>query len=144
MFAVDTNVLVYAANEDLPEHSVCRRLLEGWRRGEAEWCTTWSVLYEFLRVATHPRVFPQPWSSHEAWRFVAAILDSPAHRVLVATPRHAEIAARTLDELPDLRGNVLHDAHMAILMREHDVEQIYTRDADFRRFPFIEALDPLK
>ncbi|GIW53056.1 MAG: hypothetical protein KatS3mg081_2411 [Gemmatimonadales bacterium] len=31
----------------------------------------------------------------------------------------------------------------AILMREHGVRRIYTRDADFHRFPFIEVLDPL-
>ena len=144
MFAVDTNVLVYSANQDLPEHPRCHELLESWRRGSESWCTTWSVLYEFLRVASHPRVFPHPWSAAEAWRFVTAILSSPSHQVLIATDRHQQKAAQTLEELPELRGNILHDAHTAILMREHGVERIYTRDSDFRRFPFLEAIDPLE
>ena len=46
------------------------------------------------------------------------------------------------DELPDLRGNLLHDAHTAILMREHGVRTIYTLDADFRRFTFLDVVDP--
>jgi hypothetical protein len=143
LFAVDTNVLVYSANQDLPEHPRCRDLLERWRRGSESWCTTWSVLYEFLRVASHPRVFEHPWSAKESWRFVEAILSSPSHQVLVATDRHQRVAAQTIEELPELRGNLVHDAHTAILMREHGINRIYTRDSDFRRFPFLEVVDPL-
>jgi uncharacterized protein len=143
LFAVDTNVLVYAANRDLTEHRPCRQLLEDWRYGSETWCTTWSVLYEFLRVVTHPRVFSHPWSLTDAWSFVAAVLDSPSHRVLLPTSRHEDLAALTVEEFPELRGNVLHDAHIAVLMREHGVERLYTRDTDFRRFPFLTVLDPL-
>jgi predicted nucleic acid-binding protein len=53
------------------------------------------------------------------------------------------VAARTLVEVAGLRGNLLHDAHTAILMREHGIRRIYTRDADFHRFRFLEVLDPL-
>ena len=63
--------------------------------------------------------------------------------MLVATSRHVAVLTQTLAELPDLRGNVLHDAHIAVLMREHGVSRICTRDAGFRRFPFLTALDPL-
>jgi predicted nucleic acid-binding protein len=46
-------------------------------------------------------------------------------------------------ELPWLSGNVIHDAHTAILMREHGTLRICTRDADFHRFSFLEVVDPL-
>jgi predicted nucleic acid-binding protein len=49
----------------------------------------------------------------------------------------------TVAELPALRGNLLHDAHTAVLMREHGIRTIYTRDSDFHRFPFLEVVDPL-
>ena len=55
MFVVDTNVLVYAANAATPEHKACRAKLDAWRQGTFPWCVTWGVLYEFLRVVTHPR-----------------------------------------------------------------------------------------
>ena len=35
------------------------------------------------------------------------------------------------------------DAHTAILMHEHGIRRIVTRDADFHRFPFLEVVDPL-
>ena len=28
-------------------------------------------------------------------------------------------------------------------MREHGIREIYTRDADFSRFPFLRVLDPV-
>ncbi len=71
-------------------------------------------MYEFLRVTTHPRVM-----------------------------RHASVAAQVLDEIPHLAGNLVHDARTAVLMREHGVRRIFTRDTDFHRFPFLEPLDPL-
>ena len=142
MFVVDTNVLVDAANESSPFHPGCLERLEGWRRRADAWFVTWGILYEFLRVTTHPRVLQKPWSAPKAWAFVAALLDSPGLDVLVPTERHAAVAERVIEEIPHLSGNLVHDAHTAILMREHGVRRIYTRDTDFHRFPFLEPLDP--
>jgi toxin-antitoxin system PIN domain toxin len=143
VFVVDTNVLVYAADEAADEHRRCRELLEQWRPQSLPWYTTWNILYEFLRVVTHPRVLRRPWTAPAAWQFVEALLASPGVGLLVATPRHREIVALTLREIPGLRGNLLHDTHTAVLMREHGIDRIYTRDQDFHRFPFVEVLDPL-
>lgn len=143
MFVVDTNILVYAANLAAPEHPVCRRQLEAWRRGPLPWAVSWAILYEFLRVVTHPRVFAEPWSLEEAWRFVRAVLASPRLQVLTETPLHAEIAAAVFEEVGPLAGNLLYDARTAILMREHGIRRIYTRDTDFHRFPFLEVVDPV-
>jgi len=63
---------------------------------------------------------------------------------LVATERHAEVAAELFREVPHLSGNLFHDAHTAALMREHGIGKICTRDADFHRFAFLEVLDPLQ
>jgi toxin-antitoxin system PIN domain toxin len=143
MFVVDTNVLVYGAETSFPEHSRCRELLLEWQRRVTAWYTTWPIVYEFLRVTTHPRVFAKPWTVASAWKFIEALLASPGLRVLTAGDKHAEIARGVLEEHADLRGNLLHDAHTATLMREHGVRQIYTRDTDFHRFSFLDPLDPL-
>lgn len=143
MFTVDTNVLVYAADRDAEHHQACRRLLESWRVQVAPWHLSWNVIYEFLRVTTHPRVFRRPWTARDAWTFVQAVLASPGLSFLVPTERHPDVAAEVVAEIQGLRGNLLHDAQTAILMREHGVRQIYTRDTDFHRFPFITPLDPL-
>lgn len=143
MFVVDTNVLIYAADESAPGHAQCRVRLEEWRRTAAAWYVTWSIVYEFLRVTTHPRVFRSPWTAARAWQFIEAVLASPGVAVLAATDRHHDVASETLKELPHLAGNLMHDAHTAILMREHGIKTIYTRDTDFHRFPFLEPIDPL-
>lgn len=63
--------------------------------------------------------------------------------ILVSTERHAAVAAQVFGEFPSLAGNLIHDTHTAVLMREHGVARICTRDADFRRFAFLEVVEPL-
>lgn len=86
----------------------------------------------------------KPWNAPQAWHFVAALLASPGLGVLVPTQRHAEVAGQVITEIPHLAGNLFHDAHTAILIREHGIRQICTRDTDFHRFPFLEVVDPLQ
>jgi hypothetical protein len=142
VFVVDTNVLVYAADADSPQHTRCRALLERWRLQAAAWYMTWGIIYEFLRITTHPRVFRSPWSAGKAWAFVEAVLDAPALALLIPTERHSRVAAEVIAEVPHLAGNLMHDVTTAVLMREHGIRRIYTRDTDFHRFPFLEPLDP--
>jgi uncharacterized protein len=140
---VDTNVLLYAVDSSYAEHARCRALLETWRTGREPWGAPWRVFYEFLRVATHPRVLPRPLTPAHAWTFIDALLRSESFTVLPETERHAEFAALTLHEIPMLVGNILHDVHTAVVMREHGIRRIYTRDTDFHRFAFLEVVDPL-
>ena len=144
MLVFDTNVLLHAADEHSDISAPCRRRLDDARRDPAPAFLTWSICYEFLRVSTHARVFRSPWSAVAACGFISNLLASPEFEVLVATPRHAAVLAQTLAELPDLRGNVMHDVHTAVLMREHGISRICTRDTGFHRFPFLTVVDPLR
>jgi len=144
VFVVDTNVLVYAADRDAPGHARCRDLLDAWRAQPEPWYLTWSVVYEFLRITTHPRVLRRPWRPAGAWDFVEAILASPSLALLTESERHASVLGALLHEVPELTGNLVHDAHTAALMIEHGVRRIYTRDTDFHRYRGIEVLDPLR
>lgn len=143
MFVVDTNILVYAADEGSTFHSRCYELVEEWRRQASAWYVSWGILYEFLRVITYPRVFRKPWSVTNAWRFVEAILASPSLGLLIPGERHADVTAEIIKSLPSLSGNLLYSAQTAILMREHGIKEIYTGDTDFHRFPFLEPIDPV-
>lgn len=144
MFVVDTNVLLYASDRDSPDHVKCRVLLEEWRRQLSPWHLTWGVVYEFLRVSTHPNVFRNPFTLAQAWSFLEAVLASPSMTVLTETERHHRVVSEVFAEIPDIRGNLVFDAHTAILMREHGIKTIYTRDGDFNRFPFLDVIDPIQ
>jgi toxin-antitoxin system PIN domain toxin len=143
MFLVDTNVLVYAADTSSPIYKPCRNKLESWRVQRSPWYLTWGILYEFLRVITHPRVFRSPWSPEDAYRFVRVLLASPGLEVLTHGAGHDEVLGELIRSIPELRGNILHDVHTAALMKEHGRTTIYTRDTDFHRFPFLQVLDPV-
>ncbi len=144
MLVFDTNVLVYAVDQDSPFHDPCRNSVLQARDDPSPAFLTWNVCYEFLRVTTHVRVSVSPWTPWEAWNFLEALLDSLGFDLLVPTQRHAAVLARTLSELPDVRGNLFHDLHTAVLMREHGINRICTRDTDFHRFPFLTVVDPMR
>ena len=41
-----------------------------------------------------------------------------------------------------IRGNLVPDAHLVALMRQHGVRTIWTHDRDFRKFNGIRVVDP--
>ena len=144
MLVVNSNDLVYAVDADSPHHGACRDWLDQRRARPDAWYTTWPIHLDFFRVTTHPRMMRRPWVAATAWRFVLALLASPGLGVLAATLRHADVAADLIADMPDLAGNMVHDAHTAVLMREHGIRQICTRDTDFHRFAFLKVVDPVR
>ena len=40
------------------------------------------------------------------------------------------------------RGNLVPDAHLATILRQHGVKVLYTNDVDFRKFSFLEVRNP--
>ncbi len=66
VFVVDTNLLLYAANEAEPRHARARSRLAAWLAGGEDIRLTWGIVYEFLRVATHRKVFPRPLTIAQA------------------------------------------------------------------------------
>jgi uncharacterized protein len=40
-------------------------------------------------------------------------------------------------------GNLVHDAHIAALVVEHGVSELWTADRDFTRFPGLRIRNPL-
>ena len=144
MRVIDTNLLIYAVDEASEYQITCLRFLEELRNDPSPSFLTWSICYEFIRVCTHPRVLRSPRSSRAALRFLEELLNTPGFSMLTPTERHADVLSLTLADLPDIRGSIAHDLHIAVLMREHGVSRICTHDADFHRFPFLTVIDPTR
>ena len=96
MFVADTNILVYAAERSFPQHDRARRAVESWRDGDSPCFVTWGILYEFMRVTTHPRIFAHPWSWREAQSYVAGLLEGPSVDVLQETGKHADVLRQVI------------------------------------------------
>lgn len=41
------------------------------------------------------------------------------------------------------RGNLVPDAHLAAVLQQHGIVKLYTHDRDFRKFDFLQVIDPL-
>jgi toxin-antitoxin system PIN domain toxin len=139
--ALDTNVLVHAHRTEMTHHHQAAALVRALATGEEPWSLPWPCVYEFLRVVTHPRVFDPPTPISTALRNVATLLASPSVVMLGEGPRHGDWLRKVLDG-SRICGNLVFDAHVAALLREHGVDEIVTSDADFLRFKGLRVTDP--
>jgi uncharacterized protein len=137
---VDTNVLLYAANADDEAHPIARELLERLAEGPDLFYLFWPTIMGFLRIASHPSIFPSPQTPEQATAAITALLVRPNVRTAGERDGFWGLYSSTAD--PQTRGNHVPDAHLAALMRQHGVAVIYTRDRDFRRYDGIDARDP--
>jgi len=119
VFVVDTNILIYGADMDSPEHARCRALIEQWRSQTTPWYVTWGIVYEFLRVVTHPRVLNRPFSASQAWLFLDALFASPSLRILAETDRHRHVATEVFADVPGISGNLVFDAFQPVSVSRH-------------------------
>jgi toxin-antitoxin system PIN domain toxin len=139
---VDANVLVYASNESEPVHRPARELIERLAAGPEIVYLFWPAIMGYLRIVTHPSLFPRPLGPAEAIANLSALIALPHVRTPGEGEGFWELYLATRND-PD-RGNDVPDSHLAALMRQHGVRTIYTRDRDFRRFDGIAAENPFE
>ncbi len=142
MIAVDTNILVYAHREDSAWHEAAYTRLAGVAEGRAAWAIPWPCLHEFLAIVTHPQIYDPPTPLEMALRQVDAWLESPAIVLLTETGSYWH-ELRMMLAGGHVTGPQVHDARIAALCRLHGVQELWTADGDFGRFPGLKALNPL-
>jgi len=141
-FAIDVNVLLYASDASNPHHAPAREFLERCARDREVFFLAWPTVMAYLRIATHPSIFDRPLSHAEAVGNVESLLACPHVRVLGEDDDFWSVYRATTDEVPT-RGNLVPDAHLAALLRQHGVKTIQTHDRDFLKFGFLKVADPV-
>lgn len=141
MIVVDTNLLVYALDEEAPRHEAARIWLEDRLNGPAGVGLPWQVLSGFVRIVSNPRIFPKPMSIGRAWTEVQAWLALSSTFTPEPTRRHTEILAGLMPSVT--RAELVPDAHLAALAIEYGLVLCST-DADFDRFPGLAWENPLE
>ncbi len=132
MLLVDANVLIYAVNQDSREHAAARDWLRRALLGSEAVAFAWTVTLAFLRLSTHPAVFPRPLSVAQASDAVERWLESPSAVTVEPTRQHLSLL-RGLLERAGTAGNLVGDAHLAALALEHGAT-VVSFDRDFVRF----------
>jgi uncharacterized protein len=136
MIAVDTNILVYAHRAESTRHERARLWLRYLAEGTTPWCIPLFCLGEFVRITTHRRVFDPASTIEQAIEAIDAILESPSLRLLVPTTAHWPLLRASI-AAGNCTGNLVFDAQIAAVCREHGIERLLTEDRDFNRFKFV-------
>ncbi len=141
-YSIDANLLLYASDRSSLFHDAAAAFIASRAVDGDLLCLTWPVIMAYQRIATHPSVFSKPLDPSQAWENIRGLLALPRARIVTEEPGFAEdYAAVTADIV--VRGNLVPDAHIATILRQHGVRRIYTADTDFRKFDFLEVVNPL-
>lgn len=141
MIILDANVVVYAYNEDAPQHAVARAWVEELFGGPETIGLPWVTLWAFLRIVTNPRLWPNPKSPQAAFHIVREWLAQPGVIIIHPGPRHAELLERLVTDYR-AAGPLVSDAALAALALENGAALAST-DRDFSRFPELSWVNPL-
>ncbi len=141
-FALDVNILLYASDTSSPHFERARSFIESCMVQDEVFTVGWSTVMGYLRVATHPAIFDRPLSPDEAMANIEMLLNLPQVRFLSEEEGFWNAYRTTTAEVPT-RGNLVVDAHLAALLRQHGVKTLYTHDRDFLKFSFLDVRDPL-
>ena len=142
MILVDANLLIYAIDRDSPNHAKARRWLEDVLSGTTPLGLAWIVVLAFLRLTTRPGILKRPLALERALEFVDEWLAQPYVQALAPGERHWAVL-RNLLKVTGTAGNLTSDAHLAALAIEHGCT-VCSSDSDFKRFPGVEHVDPLR
>lgn len=142
MIAIDTNILVYAHREDSPWHEAAYARLRELAEGRAAWAIPWPCLHEFMAIVTHPRIYNPPSPLKFALAQVDAWLEAP-NLVLLAEASGYWPELRAVLSAGIVLGPQVHDARVAALCRIHGIQELWTLDRDFSRFPGLKVRNPL-
>jgi uncharacterized protein len=138
---LDANVLLYAYNKQTPHHKAAQAWLENLLDSSGAIAMPWVTIWAFLRIATNPRVWPDPLSVSAAFEIIRSWVQQPGVTILQPGPRHAEILERLLSAY-SVSGALVTDAVLAALALEHGAT-VASTDQDFRRFPEVRWINPI-
>jgi uncharacterized protein len=137
----DANLLLYAYDSESPFHRHSAAWWSALMSGEEPVGLCPVVLFSFLRLATHPRVFERPMTVVEATGRIRSWLEQPNCRVLYPGTAHFEAVGALLGAA-GTAGNLVTDAQIAALALEYDAI-VHSADTDFARFPDVRWKNPL-
>ena len=145
MYALDTNILVYAHNVKSPYHASAKRFVEQVMNarnadGQLSVCFPAQILMEFLHVITWQRL-EAPLPLPDA---IQVVQEYRATGVTILYPQQTQ-----LETLIDLLTSVttrkkIFDVALVATLKDHGIPGLYTVNTkDFEEFTFLDAKNPL-
>ncbi|MEO5716425.1 MAG: TA system VapC family ribonuclease toxin [Luteolibacter sp.] len=141
MILPDANLLLYAYDQSSPFHPKAAVWCEKIMSSSSPVILLPVVVFGFVRISTHPRIFTDPLSVAEASSHVRSWLGRKQVRLHDMLLDDVE-SALTLLGSAGTAGNLTTDAQIAAVALRLDAE-VHTADLDFGRFAGVRFNNPL-
>lgn len=141
MILPDVNLLLYAYDESSPFHAESKTWCENIFSEERPVVLLPVVIFGFVRISTHPRVFKEPLTVSEAAAHVRSWLARRQVRLHEMLEEDVESALMML-QTAGTAGNLTTDAQIASTAQRLDAV-VHTADLDFGRFSGVRFVNPL-
>ncbi len=141
MIIPDANVLLYAYHAGASQHERARLWVEAAFSGTEPVRLPWQSVNAFLRIATHARVFANPYTTDEAVAIVQSWFAAPAVALIEPGEAYWGIFSQLLVNA-QVSGALVTDAALAAIAIEVGAT-LATSDRDFRRFDGLKLFDPV-
>jgi uncharacterized protein len=142
VIAVDTNILVYAHRTDSPFHEAARQAIETLAADSRPWAIPWPCAHEFFAVVTHPRIYRTPTPAVTALAQLRA-LECLSNLHFIGEMEGYLLQLEAVAVPARALGGAIHDARVAAICLSHGVNELWSADRDFSRFPMLSVRNPL-
>lgn len=132
---VDSNILIYAINEDSSKHTLAKKFL---KENKGNLSLAHQNIFEAIRVLTHPKS-RKPLTV----RLAVVAVSNIAEALKIIQPDHrTKIIALEFVKEFGLAGNRVFDAYLAATALSNDIDTVATDNVkDFKKFP-IRIINP--
>lgn len=135
MRGIDSNIIVYALNKDLPEHLDCKNLLKKIGNGEE----TVSIPAIVFMESYHALVKAYKFNELKVKKRLLTIIDSENICILDISTSTILLAF----EIAEAYKTGGRDSLIAASLLENNIKEIYSHDTDFDDITRIKRIDPI-
>ncbi|MCC5843984.1 MAG: PIN domain-containing protein [Verrucomicrobia bacterium] len=143
MISLDTNILIYAVNQDCEEHDRARAVYQEMLSRPSEWIISDQVLFEFYRALRNPKIFEFPLTHTEALHQITFLREETGVLHCAYEHRLWETFMKPFQNSQP-KSVQIFDYVLATTLLANGVNTFYTRNIkDFKRFSFKELVNPV-
>ncbi len=141
-YLIDSNILIYAINEDCKFHKQSRKLIEQIDEGKIKACVAIQNLLETFAVITDGRKVEKPLSPNIAMKIIKNnYIDNPKINKILPTP-NVIFTFLSYFEKYKIKSQEVFDLFLVATMIDNGINGIYTKDIEhFRKYEFLKLKD---
>lgn len=142
-YLIDTNILVYAYNEDVEFHEEALRILENALNKNINAAIADKSLFEFFAIITDKKRVENPITIDEAIEIIDFLVDSNI-KIIYSSP-FSFLKTLELTKKYQVKKQDIFDINLVALMIQNKIDTIITADdKHFKNIKEISVLNPFK